>query len=442
MKLSRKLLNVFTAVVVIALPVSVASAAATAPQQSAQAQEGARTPAEICDEATADIAAPEATEFTAAEDVLEDGVDYSAILCTAQGPIYVDLFEDAAPKTINNFVFLAQQGFYNNTTFHRVIPGFMAQAGDPTGTGAGGPGYTFEDETDTGLTFDSYGILAMANAGADTNGSQFFITYGPTDWLNGAHTIFGTVIEGMNAAELLTPRDPNQSPSYEGDALQTVVIVDDPASVSVTPDSAPSVEHFQTLLDGAVTGMEEVLPVVPEATGPLDLDATASLWAGEGGDAAVEAARADLEARGLVGTASVGFHMEECVADPQSLPIWYLSYQVADFGSPDAAQAVAGDETWASQWTDLGVFETSGATTSIEGRLFTRPSDICGTGTFYRAEIPQGRYMAVVEIALDDSVIGAETSPTATEFIESVAGELTNSFLGVFERGNAAATVE
>lgn len=439
MKLSRSLLSAFTAAVVIALPVSAASAATSPAQQAVRAQEGARTPAEICDEATADIAAPESLEFTGAGDVLEEGVDYGAILCTAQGPIYADLFEDLAPQTVNNFVFLAQQGFYNNTTFHRVIPGFMAQAGDPTGTGSGGPGYTFADETDTGLTFDSYGILAMANAGADTNGSQFFITYGPTDWLNGAHTIFGSVVQGMDAAELLTPRDPNQTPAYDGDALQTVVIVDDPASVGVTPDSAPSVEHFQILLEAAVLGMEEVLAVVPEATGPLDLDTTASLWAGAGGDAAVEATRTDLEARGLLGTASVGFSMDECVADPESLPIWYLSYQVADFGSTDAAQAVAADETWASQWTDLGVFETSAATTSIEGRLFTRPSEICGTGTFYRVEIPQGRYMAVIEIALDDSVIGAETTPTATEFIESVAGELANAFLGVFERGNTAA---
>ncbi|WP_324394688.1 peptidylprolyl isomerase [Aggregatilinea sp.] len=437
MKFSRRLLSVLTAAVVIALPVS----AVSYPAQSVHAQEGAQTPAEICDAATADLAEPEATQFDSAEDVLEDGVDYGAIFCTAQGPIYVDLFEDLAPVTVNNFVFLAQQGYYNNTTFHRVIPGFMAQAGDPTGTGSGGPGYTFEDETDNGLTFDSYGILAMANAGADTNGSQFFITYGPTDWLNGAHTIFGNVLQGMDVAELLTPRDPNSAPSYEGDALETVVIVDDPAAVTVTPDASPSVDHFQILLNAAVDGMQDVLPAVPEATGPLDLDGTAALWAGEGGDAAVEAARSDLEARGLVGTASVGFLMDECV-DPETLPIWYLSYQIADFGAADAAQAVMADETWASQWTDLGVFETDASTVSLDGHLYTRPSDICGEGTFYRVEVPQGRYMIVVEVALADSAINADSSPNATEFVESVSAELVNAFLGVLDRGNAATTAE
>ena len=95
-------------------------------------------------------------------------------------------------------MFLAQQGYYNNTTFHRVLPGFMVQGGDPTGTGAGGPGYEFGDETDNGLVFDQYGLLAMANAGPGTNGSQFFITYGKPDWLNGNHTIFGRVFQGID----------------------------------------------------------------------------------------------------------------------------------------------------------------------------------------------------------------------------------------------------
>nr|WP_275124853.1 peptidylprolyl isomerase [Aggregatilinea lenta] len=365
------------------------------------------------------------------------------MLCTAQGPIYVDLFEAQTPVTVNNFVFLAQQGYYNNTTFHRVIPGFMAQGGDPTGTGSGGPGYTFEDETDTGMTFDSYGMLAMANAGADTNGSQFFITYGPTDWLNGAHTIFGSVIQGMDVAELLTPRDPNQSPGYTGDTLETVVIVDDPASVTVTPDSAPDAEHFQTLLGVNVAGLEDVLPAVPGATGPLDPDATAALWAGDAGDDTVETLRTDLEARGLAGTASVGFQMneDECV-DPETLPILYLSYQIADFGAADAAESVLADDAWANQFTDLGIYDTTTPATTIDGTLYTRPSDICGTGTLYRAEVSQGRYMVVVEIALDDSVINAESSPTGLEVAESVASDLLGSFQGVLDRGNAASAAE
>ena len=106
--------------------------------------------------------------------------------------------------TVNNFIFLAEQGFYDGTIFHRVIPDFMIQGGDPTGTGTGGPGYRFEDESDPLLTFDAAGILAMANAGPDTNGSQFFITVAPAPWLNGGHTIFGQVIVGQGVVEAIS----------------------------------------------------------------------------------------------------------------------------------------------------------------------------------------------------------------------------------------------
>ncbi|MCS7039854.1 MAG: peptidylprolyl isomerase, partial [Caldilineales bacterium] len=128
--------------------------------------------------------------------VIEPGKIYQAVLKTAKGDIVIELYADKAPRTVNNFVFLAREGFYDNTTFHRVIDGFMAQGGDPTGTGSGGPGYTFPDEIVPDLVFDRRGLLAMANAGPNTNGSQFFITFGPTPWLNGAHTIFGEVIQG------------------------------------------------------------------------------------------------------------------------------------------------------------------------------------------------------------------------------------------------------
>ncbi|WP_369688621.1 peptidylprolyl isomerase, partial [Ardenticatena maritima] len=149
---------------------------------------------------------------------------YVATIKTEKGDIRIQLFADKAPKTVNNFVFLAEQGFYDNTTFHRVIPDFMAQGGDPSGTGAGGPGYTFEDEISPDLVFDGPGYLAMANAGPNTNGSQFFITYVETPWLNGRHTIFGKVVEGMDVALSLTPRDPQQNPDFEGDRILTVEI--------------------------------------------------------------------------------------------------------------------------------------------------------------------------------------------------------------------------
>ncbi|HAW49551.1 TPA: peptidylprolyl isomerase [bacterium] len=114
------------------------------------------------------------------------------------GEIVLELFHEETPRTVENFVKLAESGFYNNVIFHRVIPGFMIQGGDPTGTGAGGPGYIFDDEFHPDLKHDRPGILSMANAGPNTNGSQFFITVAPTPWLDGKHTIFGQVLEGMD----------------------------------------------------------------------------------------------------------------------------------------------------------------------------------------------------------------------------------------------------
>ena len=151
---------------------------------------------------------------------------YEAVFKTEIGDIRVRLFPDQAPVTVNNFVFLARQGYYDNTTFHRVLPGFMAQGGDPSGTGAGGPGYTFGDEFDEDLQFDRPGLLAMANRGPDTNGGQFFITYAPTPHLNGLHTIFGEVVEGAEVLNSLTSRDPQANPDYQGDTLLSVEIIE------------------------------------------------------------------------------------------------------------------------------------------------------------------------------------------------------------------------
>jgi len=120
---------------------------------------------------------------------------YAAVLNTSIGTIRLKLFADEAPVTVNNFVNLAEDGFYDGVSFHRVLDNFMAQGGDPTGTGSGGPGYAFADEFDSGRTFTGKGQLAMANAGPGTNGSQFFITFAKTDWLDGLHTIFGELVE-------------------------------------------------------------------------------------------------------------------------------------------------------------------------------------------------------------------------------------------------------
>ena len=150
--------------------------------------------------------------------------DYFATVKMAKGGEFViQLYPDKAPVTVNNFVFLAREGYYDGTTFHRVLPDFMAQGGDPTGTGGGGPGYQFQNE-DSDLTFDKAGVVAMANAGRDTNGSQFFITFAPQEYLNGDYTIFGQVIEGMDVVLGIRLRDPQQNPDYIGDAIESITI--------------------------------------------------------------------------------------------------------------------------------------------------------------------------------------------------------------------------
>lgn len=160
------------------------------------------------------------------EMVIDPQKGYEALIQTDKGDIRIRLFAEQAPLTVNSFVFLANQGFYDGVTFHRVIEDFMAQGGDPSGMGSGGPGYQFEDETNNGLTFDRPGLLAMANAGPATNGSQFFITFVPTSWLNGNHTIFGEVIEGSEVLSQLTRRQPGAA--TPGDTIERVEIFEAP----------------------------------------------------------------------------------------------------------------------------------------------------------------------------------------------------------------------
>ena len=136
---------------------------------------------------------------------------------TTAGDIYADLNAKEAPKTVENFVKLAKQGFYDGIIFHRVIPDFMIQTGDPTGTGTGGPGYKFADEFSPNLKFDKAGVLAMANSGPNTNGSQYFITDAATTWLNNKHSIFGQVTQGLDIVKKIAnaPRDAGDHPKTE-----------------------------------------------------------------------------------------------------------------------------------------------------------------------------------------------------------------------------------
>ena len=157
---------------------------------------------------------------------IDPNKQYAAVFHTQRGDFTVELFARQAPITVNNFVFLARQGFYDNTMFHRVIRDFMAQAGDPTGTGRGGPGYQFADEPGAlALKHDREGMLSMANAGRNTNGSQFFITFGPTPHLNGKHGVFGRVISGMEVVKSIRLRDPDRD-RQPGDTLDSIDVVE------------------------------------------------------------------------------------------------------------------------------------------------------------------------------------------------------------------------
>ena len=155
--------------------------------------------------------------------IIDPSKQYIATIKTEKGAIVAELFADKVPNTVNSFVFLAREGFYDNTTFHRVIEDFMAQAGDPTGSGRGGPGYRFADEFDPTLKHDVPGMLSMANAGPGTNGSQFFITFVATPWLDGRHAVFGKVIEGMDVLLSINIRDP-QTATEPGDLIETITI--------------------------------------------------------------------------------------------------------------------------------------------------------------------------------------------------------------------------
>ena len=151
-----------------------------------------------------------------------DGAKHStATIETSNGTIVIELYNEQAPRTVQNFVTLAKKGFYNGSIFHRVIPGFMIQTGDPTGTGRGGPGYSFEDEFNPQLRHTGPGIVSMANSGPNTNGSQFFITLAATPWLDGKHTIFGRVTQGQDVVQAIgaAPRGANDKP------LQDIIMI-------------------------------------------------------------------------------------------------------------------------------------------------------------------------------------------------------------------------
>ncbi len=186
---------------------------------------------------------PKTWDQTPSKQIDPDKKYTATVLMEKKGNFEIELFAKEAPITVNNFVFLSRMGFYDGVTFHRVLEGFMAQGGDPTGTGTGGPGYTFDNEVSPKRRHDQPGILSMANAGVrngrGTNGSQFFITFVPTPFLDGytadglpkdcgaprtsCHTVFGKVVNGMDIVKSITLREPTQA-TTPGDAIKTITI--------------------------------------------------------------------------------------------------------------------------------------------------------------------------------------------------------------------------
>lgn len=164
------------------------------------------------------------TRFSAPEQVLESGKEYRAQIETNKGIMVFELFPEQAPVTVNNFVFLALNRYYDGIVFHRVLEGFMAQTGDPTGTGTGGPGYEFADEFHSERSHTGVGVLSMANAGPGTNGSQFFITFTDTPWLDGRHTVFGKLLEGAEVLDNLQRIDPDSRSKVTPDKMVKVTI--------------------------------------------------------------------------------------------------------------------------------------------------------------------------------------------------------------------------
>lgn len=370
------------------------------------AQDGAQTPGEIC--ASAPIDEPATRTYTQAEQVIEPGVDYRAVLCTEVGPIYVDLLEDYAPVTVNNFVFLAQNGFYNNTTFHRVIEDFMAQGGDPDATGAGGPGYQFKDEFVGFLHFDHPGILAMANANrpdqgiVGTNGSQFFITTVPTPHLDYRHTIFGEVLEGQENVTSIELRDP-QTATEPGTKLNTVVIITDPESVKTTytaPELATQ-EQVQAAFESLRSQIQDGVLTINDSLSGIFTAEEASAQGPEG--LADFLSRHNHEYRATQTIENIG-------CDLQNIPFISISYTLDAFASPEDAAAALADEdlsalTLAGGFTDAQVAEDLNGATMYTATTTACEVDAIRARTYWQ----RGRFVATIEATMPaDLPVGPE----------------------------------
>ncbi|MEQ8677947.1 MAG: peptidylprolyl isomerase [Aggregatilineales bacterium] len=368
------------------------------------------TPDEICDAATP-AEEPATRDFDQPESVLADDVDYRAIFCTDAGAVYIDLFESATPLTVNNFVFLAENGYYNNTTFHRVIQDFMVQGGDPTASGSGGPNYRFEDEFVGFLHFDREGLLAMANAGANTNGSQFFITTSIPSYLNYRHTIFGEVLSGQENVLNVNLRDP-QVDSEPGTALNTVVIITNPADVEA--DFEIPARPTQADAEAILTALPELAPglvVDSDVTGVFDLtDFVSTFYANSS-----EETTGLLEDNGFEFAASIAHQNAECALD--QIPFTEIDYQVLTFDSGSSAESVMADEGITNLVTVNGDMEALDSEALPNG-YFIESTSACDTNVVHAVTYWQiGRNITIAGIYLPES-----EAPNADLWLDQVVG--------------------
>jgi cyclophilin family peptidyl-prolyl cis-trans isomerase len=381
---------------------------------SSVAAQDAQTPEEIC-AAAVPADNPATRQFTQAEQVLQPDVDYRAILCTGVGAIYVDLFEDETPITVNNFVFLAQSGYYNNITFHRVIENFMAQGGDPDGTGMGGPGYQFVNEPVPYLNFDAPGMLAMANAGQDTNGSQFFITTAAYPSLNQSYTLFGRVVNGQANVESIRLRDPQTDPE-PGTTLDTVVIITDPTTVALPEAAAPvTQEEVKTAIDQIST---IVTPEISSVIETVTSEQTVQEVIDSISDANRETIGGLLEDGGLQYRVQGALNNKAC--DLETVFFISASYVLDAYPSADAAGTALASGVYQQLGADKGFGEAI-ESANLPEPYFSQTITACDrSATHVITSWQRGQFVATAEFIFpaDD----AETSAVADRALRDFVG--------------------
>ncbi len=360
-------------------------------------------------------------QFEAAEQVLQADTDYHAIFCTSAGAIYLDLYERLTPTAVNNFVFLARQGYYDGTTFHRVIPDFMAQGGDPTGSGRGGPGYRFGDEPVGFLTFDRPGLLAMANAGPGTNGSQFFITTAPTPHLNYKHTIFGDVLAGQDIVENIRERDP-QTAAEPGETLHTVIIIDDPSQIGagVMPDPEPaSPDQVAARFEAFISSLPPSLPTDAERSGHFsteDLVATVS-------DDLREAFAAFAADHGHAYRQRAQFINSAC---DETIFFAHLGYWV-DVYADAASSSAAAHDGFMLRWLESYGYEAEAGANGV----YTAAATYCDgeKGRSLLSLKPIGRFLVTLDVLVAEAILD---QVSAAALLDNLALQIEPGFADIY----------